>query len=173
MTKSHLLAVMALTLILTGCGNSSEYSASIIEEPEELVFETYSNSEYGFEFQYPSDWEVRQYPDVEGKPLVIAKNEGGDLQDYFIIWPDVLADTPTTSFLKSEEETTIDGVKASKELHIWGSPDEPTSDGYYRLYIKENDRTIEFTIEYPGNDDDFYQKMTDSFKFGGDTNLDL
>lgn len=170
MRKTIPLIIIFSLILFTGCNNGTT-NIPTIEEPEELTFETYSNSQFGFEFQYPSNWEIRQHPEGEkGRPLVIAKD--GDYhihnQNYFIIWPDVLAGYKIMSSEKeSETDIVIDGVKAKKELYLYFDDTNETDidDGYYRIYIYKNDKTIEFTMEYPNNNDDLYEKIINTIKF--------
>jgi hypothetical protein len=175
MRKLTLFFIISSLLLITGCNGLPNKSATpikpslpISEESEVLRFKTYSSTKYGFEFQYPSDWIIIQNPIKKGDPLVISKNEKypDDNQNYIIIWPDVLTGTYMGSELKSKTESVIDGVKATKELYLWGNVAEgDIKNGYYRIYIYKNDKTIEFTIEYPSNDDNLYEKIMNSVKF--------
>lgn len=170
MRKFIPLVIIFSLILFTGC-NKGSTDIPIIEEPEELTFDTYSNSQFGFEFQYPSTWKIRQHPEGEkGRPLVIAKDENYHKhnQNYFMIWPDVMAGYYIMNSEKeSETEIVIDGVEATRELYLYYNDTDETdiNDGYYRIYIYKNNKTIEFTMEYPSNDDDLYEKIINTIKF--------
>lgn len=157
---------MALSIVLlAGCNKATSSSDILPDSTEESTYKTYSNSEFGFEFQYPSEWGIRAEPKSEGEPLVISKSETGGSRDYFVVWPGKLAENPETSKFLSEELVMIDGFEAKKELYMWGDYEAPVADGYTRLYIDRTEGNLDFTMEYPSNDDVFYQQILNSFSF--------
>lgn len=134
-------------------------------------WQTYKNSQYGFVFMYPNDWEfspginiLLTKRDTTQKPVEISP-DSLQIPDYYIT---VFAPSSDSIPQKAKLDTIIIGGEKAYKLQESGSP----SSGFNTMFfVKHNGNLFEFSygaMAYPETHQKFYDtylQILSTFKF--------
>lgn len=165
-----ILFLFSLTLFGASCGE---------KRPSEYM--VYTNTEYGFSFEYPEKWYLVDNPEFgtiflsskEEEPPMGGVSLGARIEIFIIENTENLSLEEWISWMQSEggieltgesavvdgKEITVGGVRAIKETGVAQST----------VYLAKNDYIIQ--INYTGRDPDYYTEegklvhLLESFKF--------
>ncbi len=179
------LVVVAVVLALVYYSRTEPESSSNNKEEEEII-ETilYADEEWGFEFNYPADWETKSLfqregmatfgidapiEDKSGGPaasfIIVAFRPGGNIV-FNVEMERSIKDLEETGALISQSQRTIAGFSAI-ELVYTDNPENPTTKQLH-YFIDKGD--IWYQIIYTAKQEKFNdylaraEKMIESFK---------